>query len=153
MIHPLTRRVTALCVLLVLPHLLACTEYTAVRGVSDAGVQPQVRVTLTDQGRVDAAPRVGLRAQRVEGRLTSMTDSTLSLSVRKVTREGSIEDNYEGDELTLSARDYDAVEKSQTSVPRSILAAGAIIVSAFVVARVGGDVTGSKSGGPASGGK
>jgi len=72
--------------------LLACTEYTQVHNAVDVANQPEVRVTLTGQGRVNVGPRIGLRAVRLEGLLQSMTDSSLSLSVRKVSREGGIED-------------------------------------------------------------
>jgi hypothetical protein len=144
----LTRRITALILLGSLANLMACTEYTPVRGAVDTRAQPDVRVTLTDQGQLDVAPRVGLRARQLEGTLQSMTDSSLALSVRKVSREGGIEDSYVGEQLSLSARDFEAVEKSRTSVVRSVLAAGAIIASAFVIAKGAGNISGGDKGGP-----
>jgi hypothetical protein len=142
------RRITAGVVAVLLANLVACTEYTPVRESLDAANQPEIRVRLTDQGRVDVAPRIGLRATELEGVLQSMTDSSLSLSVRKVSREGGIEDSYAGEQLSLSNHDFETVEKSRTSVPRSILAAGAIIASVFLIAKGAGDVSGGKNGGP-----
>lgn len=142
------RRMTAFLVLASFSNLVACTEYTAVRGSVDAAAQPDVRITLTDQGQMDVASRIGLRARRLEGTLQSMTDSSLSLSVQKVSREGGIEDTYAGEQISLSKRDFDTVEKSRTSVPRSILVAGAIIASTFLIAKGAGDVSGGKTGGP-----
>lgn len=147
------RRAVATGLLVSFANLLACTEYVPVSGAVDAAAQPSVRVTLTDQGRVDAAPRIGLRAVRVEGVLQSMTDSSLSLSVRKVSREGGIEDNYVGEALALTRRDFDAVEKSKTSVSRSILVAGALIASALLIAKGAGDLSGGGGGGPPPPGK
>ncbi len=142
------RRLTALLVSASFANLVGCTEYTPVRGAVDATAQPDVRITLTDQGQTDLAPKIGLRARQLEGTLQTVTDSSLALSVRKVSREGGIDDTYAGEQLSLSARDFDAVEKSRTSVPRSILMACAIVVSAFAIAKGAGNVSGGDKGGP-----
>jgi len=142
------RRVAASVMLILFTNLVACTEYSPVRGDIDAARQPEVRITLTDQGQVDVAPRIGLRAMKLEGILQSMSDSSLSLSVRKVSREGGIEDSYADEQLSLSPRDFQAVEKSRTSVARSILLTGAIVIASFLVAKGAGDVSGGKTGGP-----
>src|SRR4051794_7409490 len=141
------RRVTGAVVAVLFANLLACTEYIPVRGAVDGASSPAVRVTLTDQGTVDVAPRIGLRARTLEGIVQSMTDSSLSLTVRKVSREGGIEDSYEGERLTLLARDYGAVETSRTSVSRSLLLTGAIIAGALLAAKGATDLSGGKTGG------
>ncbi len=145
--NQVARRATAVLLLGSFANLVGCTEYTPVRGAIDTHAQPDVRVTLTDQGQLDVAPRIGLRARQLEGTLQSMTDSSLALSVRKVSREGGIEDSYAGEQLSLSARDFEAVAKSRTSVVRSVLAAGAIIASAFLIAKGAGNVSGGDKGG------
>jgi len=134
--------------MLLFANLLACTEYVPVRGALDAAAAPEVRVNLSDQGRVNVTPRIGPRVSRVDGVLQSMNDSSLTLSVRNVAREGGIEDSYQDIQLTLSTRDYDTVERGRISKPRSLLLAGAIIVSAFLVARGATDLSGGKNGGP-----
>jgi hypothetical protein len=141
------RAVTAGVVAVLFANLVACTEYIPVTGMVDAGPAPQVRVTLTDQGTVDVAPRLGLRAERIEGLLRGMSDSALTLTVRKVSRAGGIEDSYEGEQISLAPRDFDAVEKSRTSAPRSFLLAGAIVVGSFLIARGAGDIVGGGNGG------
>jgi hypothetical protein len=142
------RRLVATLLAGTFANLLGCTEYTPVRGTVDASRQPEVRVILTDQGQLDVASRIGLRALRLEGTLQSMTDSSLTLIVHKVSREGGIDDNYAGEQLSLSARDFDAVETSKTSVARSLLLAGVIIASTFVIAKGAGDIAGGNNGGP-----
>ena len=127
-------------------NLVACTEYIPVKGLVDAGPPPEVRVTLTDQGTVDVAPKIGLRAERLEGLLRGMSDSSLSLTVRKVSRVGGIEDSYDGEQLSLLPRDFYSVEKSRTSAPRSFLLAGAIVVGSLLIARGAGDVIGGGGG-------
>lgn len=145
---PSRRRITGSAAILLFANLLACTEYVPVRGTLDVEAAPEVRVDLSDQGRVNVTPRIGPRANRVEGVLESMNDSSLTLSLRKVRREGGIEDSYQDIRLTLSSRDYDAVEKGRISRPRSLLLAGGLIVSAFLIARGAGDLSGGKTGGP-----
>jgi hypothetical protein len=142
------RRVTSVLVALLFANLVACTEYVPVRGAVDAANAPEVRVTLTDQGTVDVASRLGLRAKSLEGVLGSMSDSSLALTVRKVSREDGIEDSYAGEQISLSPRDFDAVAQGRTSVPRTLLLAGAIVAGALLAARGASDLSGGKTGGP-----
>jgi len=69
------------------------------------------------------------------------------LSVRKVSREGGIEDSYAGEPLTLMRRDYESVATGRTSVSRSLLLAGGIIAGALLLGRGAGDLFGGDSGG------
>ena len=77
-----------------------------------------------------------------------MNDSSLTLSLRKVAREGGIEDSYQDIRLVLSSHDYDGVERERVSKPRSLLLAGGIIVSALLIGRGAGDLSGGKTAGP-----
>jgi hypothetical protein len=141
------RRLSGALALVLFANLLACTEYVPVRGTVDPSAQPAVRVTLTDQGTIDVAPRIGMRAETLEGVLQSVSDSSLAMSVQKVSREGGIEDSYAGEPLTLLPRDYESVAKARTSVARSLVLAGGIIAGAFLLARGAGDLVGGDSGG------
>jgi len=77
-----------------------------------------------------------------------MNDSSLLISVRRITREGGGDDTYDGNEISLARQDVELVERSRTSVSRSILAAGAVIASGFLVAKGAGDLSGGKTVGP-----
>ena len=140
------KRTKGVVALVLFANLLACTEYVPVRGSVEATANPQIRVTLTDQGTMDVAGRIGQRARKLEGVLEAMTDTSLTLSVRKVSREGGIEDSYAGERLTLAARDFDAVERGRTSVSRRLLLAGGIVVGALLIAKGAGDLVGGDSG-------
>lgn len=137
------RRAVAALVAVLFANLVACTEYVPVTGSVDAGTNPEVRVSLTDQGTVDVAPRLGLRAKRLQGTLTSMSDSAVALTVHKVAREGGIEDSYLGEQISLARRDFDALEQGRTSKPRSMLLAAAIVAGALAVAKGAGGFSGS----------
>ncbi len=126
---------------------MACTVYTPVRGVEPSQGH-DVRVTLTDAGAVAIAPKIGPRARQLEGTLKQMNDSSVLISVRRITREGGGDDTYDGNEISLARQDVELVERSKTSVSRSILAAGAVIASALLVAKGAGDLSGGKTGGP-----
>ena len=126
---------------------LACTVYTPVRGVEPSQGY-DVRVSLTDNGAVAIAPKIGPRARQLEGTLKQMNDSSLLISVRRITREGGGDDTYDGNEISLARQDIELVERSRTSVSRSILAAGAVLASALLVAKGAGDLSGGKTGGP-----
>jgi hypothetical protein len=106
-----------------------------------------VRVSLSDQGAVDLAPKIGPRARQLEGTLTQASNSTIVVTVRRVTREGGGDDTYNDIPISLPSRDVDGVERSTTSVSRSVLTAGAIVGTALLAARGAGDISGGKDGG------
>jgi hypothetical protein len=131
---------------------VSCTAYTPIRG-SDASPGYDVRIRLTDLGAVNLAPRIGPRARELDGTLREVTDTSLVLFVRRVVREAGGEDSYGGEDLPLKSADFESVEASKTSVPRSILAAGAVLASVFLAAKGAGDASGGKTGGPPPPGK
>jgi hypothetical protein len=140
--------------LLSAPFLMtaSCTVYTPARGVE--GVPGHdVRLRLSDKGAVDLAPKIGPRARSLEGTLRQVTDSSMVVSVRRVAREDQGQDTYDALEITIPSQDIETAETSKTSVPRSFLAAGAIIASAFLVAKGAGDLSGSGGAKPPAGGK
>jgi hypothetical protein len=130
----------------------ACTVYTPVQlGQAVAGYD--VRVTLSDAGSLDLVPKIGGHARSLEGQLKQASDSSILLSVNRVTRDGGGDDTYDGLDLTIPAGDVETMEKSQTSVSRSVLTAGAIVATALLAAKGAGDVIGGKNGGTTSAGK
>jgi hypothetical protein len=131
---------------------ISCTSYTPIHGV-EAVPGNNVRVQLSDKGAVDLAQRIGPRARQLEGTLKQVTDSSMLLSVRRVTREGGGEDTYDGQDISIPSQDIETAETSRTSVPRSILAAGGILASAFLVAKGAGDISGGSSSRPPPGGR
>jgi hypothetical protein len=130
----------------------SCTVYRPVRGV-EAVTGHDVRVRLSDKGAVDLAPRIGPRARTLEGTLRQVTDSSMVVLVSRVAREDQGQDTYDALEITIPSQDIETAETSKTSVPRSFLMAGAIIASAFLVAKGAGDLSGGGETKPPPGGK
>jgi hypothetical protein len=147
-------RTALLSALLSAPVLVtvSCTVYTPVHGV-EAAPGYDVRLHLSDKGAVDLAPKIGPRARQLEGTLRQVTDSSMVVSVRRVSREDQGQDTYDSLEITIPSQDIETAETSKTSVPRSVLAAGAIIASAFLVAKGAGDLSGGGGNKPPPGGK
>jgi hypothetical protein len=129
----------------------ACTTYTPLR-VADMSPGYNVRVSISDQGAVDLAPKIGPRARQLEGTLTQASDGAIVMSVRRVVREGGGDDTYSDIPISLPSRDIEGVERSTTSLSRSVLTAGAIVGTALLAARGAGDVAGGKDGGKPSAG-
>lgn len=131
---------------------VSCTVYTPVRGV-EAVPGRDVRLRLTDKGAVDLVPRIGPRARTLEGTLRQVTDSSMVVAVRRVSRENQGQDTYDSLEIAIPSQDIETAETSKTSAPRSILAAGAIIATALLAAKGAGDLSGSGGNKPPPGGK
>ena len=129
-----------------------CVAYTPVQ-LRDSRAGYNVRISLSDQGTVDLAPKIGARARQLEGTVKQSADSSIVLSVRRVSREGGGDDTYDSLDVAIPLSDIASVERSQTSVSRSVLTAGAIVATALLAARGAGDVTGGKGGGPPPVGK
>ncbi|HEX9607734.1 MAG TPA: hypothetical protein VF962_10920 [Gemmatimonadaceae bacterium] len=132
--------------------IASCTSYTAIHGIETAPGN-NVRVRLSDKGAVDLVQSIGPRARQLEGTLKQVTDSSMVVSVRRVTREGGGEDTYDGQDISIPSQDIETAEASRTSVSRSILAAGGILASALLVARGAGDISGGSSNRPPTGGR
>lgn len=125
----------------------ACTEYTPIHGIA-ATPGYDVRVRLTDNGAVNLVPKIGPRARQLQGTLKQVSDTSMVVLVRKVVREGGGEDTYDGQEISIPSADVELAETSKTSVSKSILAAGGILASAFLIAKGAGDIGGGGSSRP-----
>jgi hypothetical protein len=126
---------------------VSCTAYTPIRRVETAPGS-NVRVRLSYKGAVDLAPKIGPRARQLEGAVKQATDSSLVIAVRRVVRDDAGEDTYDGLEVSIPPQDIETAEVSKTSVSRSILAAGAIIATAFLVAKGASDISGGSGNRP-----
>ncbi len=132
----------------VLLSCCACQAYTPI-SVTPATAAQDVRVNLTEAGMAASFGRLGSGAASMEGRLENVSDSTLSLSVTQLTRSGGDDEARASESVTIPRSQIASVEHRQTSVVRSLLAAGAAAGGAFLVARAigNGDQTGAARGG------
>jgi hypothetical protein len=129
--------------------LAACQVYTPI-AVSPAGVGTEVRVTLTDQGMATLAPTIGASARQMEGHITAVTDTSVTIGVTDLTRFNGVEETWKGEPVAIRRSDIATVERKQTSVARSIVLAGLIIGGTAAIAASLG--SGNQTGGPSAGG-
>jgi hypothetical protein len=104
-----------------------------------------VRLTLSDAGAAHLAAMVGPHAAGIEGRITSLTDSTVVLAVSDVTRTTGVDENWSGEAVTVARADIARAELQKTSVVRSVLLTAVLVGGAAIA-------TQAASGGTAEGG-
>lgn len=131
----------------------ACHTYTPVTG---QGIEPGgvVRVRLTDRGAVDVTSSVGPYARAIEGRVSSVTDSTVVLSVIELTRANGQEETWRGESVAVPRSGVAEMATPKVSRSRSWLLAGGLLAGAAALGAVIGGTDGgvSKGSGGSSGG-
>ena len=106
--------------------------------VASASVGPRdVVLEITDRGRVDLDGALGASPLRVTGRLTALTDSTYTLTVREVETMRGETATWQGEAVTLRRSSVGLVQERRFSRGRTALvvlgAVGAVV--AFVITR------------------
>ena len=112
-----------------------------------------VRVQLTDAGTAAVAPVVGPRVVAVDGRLTAISDSALTLAATGTTKENGVEDLWRGEQVIVPRAYVASVAQRAFSRRRTVTASViGLALTAGAYALIGpGGVSGSAgghSGGP-----
>jgi hypothetical protein len=127
----------------------ACYRYTPIDSPSPA-LGSEVRVRLTDAGAVTLAPLVGNRVELVDGRVSSVADTSVTLSVTgTVDRLGS-EVTWKGEQVVFPRSAVAGLERRSLDKGKSYLVGG---IAAGLVAAVGigFSISGNGSGGQSGG--
>ena len=129
----------------------ACYRYTQIDAPSPA-LGSEVRVRLTDAGAVALAPLVGNRIEMVDGRVSSVTDTAVTLSVTATTDRVGSEVPWKGEQVVFPRSSVARLEQKHLDRGKSYMVGG---IAAGLVAAigVGFSVTGNGggSGGPGTG--
>ena len=127
-----------------------CYRYAPITG-TEAG--SEVRLRLTDAGAVTLAPLIGVRIETVDGRVTSVGDTSLVLSVAMTTDRLGNEVSWRGESVTfpralvasVQSREFD---RKRTFVIGGIATAAAVaIAAAFGLNGFGGGTGSGGTGG------
>ena len=122
-----------------------CYRYSPI----DAGAQPalgtEVRVRLTDAGAVSLAPLIGNRIELVDGRLTSVADTAVTLSVTGTTGRLGDETPWRGEEVAIPRTMVSGLERRTLDHKKSYLVGG-ITAGVVALAAIGFTVSGSGGG-------
>jgi hypothetical protein len=127
----------------------ACYRYTPIDSTSPA-LGSEVRVRLTDAGALALAPLVGNRIELVDGRISSVADTSVTLSVTGTTDRLGSEVPWKGEQVVFPRSTFASLERRSLDKGKSYLVGG---IAAGLVAAVGigFTVSGNGSGGQSSG--
>jgi hypothetical protein len=126
-----------------------CYRYTPIDSPSSA-LGSEVRVRLTDAGAVTLGPLVGNRIELVDGVISSVADSGLTLSVTSTTDRLGVEVPWKGEAVLFPNSALAGVERRSLDRGKSYLVGG---ITAGLVAAVGigFGISGSGGGGRTGG--
>ena len=127
----------------------ACYRYTPIESSSPA-LGSEVRLRLTDAGAITMAPLVGNRIEVVDGHVSSLADTSVTLSVTgTIDRLGS-EVTWKGEQVVFPRTTVAGLERRSLDKGKSYLVGG---ITAGLVAAVGigFSISGSGSSGQSSG--
>ena len=125
-----------------------CYSYSPIDPTPSA-VGAEVRVRLTDAGAVTLAPYIGNRIELVDGRVSAVTDTAVTLAVTETTDRLGVETSWRGESVTIQRGMLAEFRGRSISRRRSFMAGG---ITAGLVALVGVGFTLSGSGGDGRGG-
>ena len=114
--------------------LTACYEYSAFTPTQNT-IGKAVRVQLTDAGTSRVAAFVGPNANYLDGNLSTLTDTTYTLSLTDLGRRNGTEESWKGEPLTLARADVNSITLRKASAGRSAALTGLLMGGAFLVAR------------------
>ena len=145
------RRTTALLTWLSLAtSTTACAVYTPLDR-DGARARAEARIDLTERGTLELSPRIGVAVASVDGRVTTVTDSTLIVAlVQTVTRNGDTQ-QWQGEPLVIPLGYISGYRQRQPSTARSLLLGGGILLGVLGAGAAFG-IGNSGSGGNTGGG-
>lgn len=129
-----------------------CYHYAPIPSASPP-LGTEIRLHLTDAGAVGLGPVVGNRIALLDGRIVTVADSALTLSVTGTTDQLGIETTWKGEQVTVPRGAIATLGLRRLDRKRSYVAGGiaagiaAIAGAAFNIAGAGG---GKSSGGGGS---
>ena len=130
----------------------ACYRYTPIDSPSPA-LGTEVRVRLTDAGAIALAPLVGTRIEVVDGRISSIADTAVTLSVTGTTDRLGSEVTWKGEQVSFPRSAVAGLEQRSLDRGKSYLAGGiaaGLVVAVGIGFSISGDGGGGKTGGTGS---
>jgi hypothetical protein len=127
----------------------ACYRYTPIDSPSPA-LGTEVRVRLTDAGAVTLAPLVGNRIEVVDGRISSIADTAVTLSVTGTTDRLGSEVTWKGEQVSFPRSAVAGLERRKLDRGKSYIVGG-IAAGLVAAVGVGFSITGSGGGGKTGG--
>jgi hypothetical protein len=131
----------------------ACYQYASFQPTTSTLGQA-VRVKLTDAGTSHVASLVGPGATYLDGNLSTLTDSSLTIAVMDLGRLNGTEESWKGEQVTVARTEASSIELRKAAPGRSAALTAALVGGAALVARAIGAGEGAirtRAGGGSSG--
>ena len=133
-------RLSALATLALTTLLSACFTYDQVAVGANTPANADVRVAIEPSASNLIVAAVGPRVAMVEGHTVSADDSTLTVSVRTITRGAGSEENWNGDAVRIPRAAIARVERRRLDPLRTGLIAGGVVGAAILAGHSGTSV-------------
>ena len=125
--------------------LAGCYQYVPVDASTSVPLRRDVAVEITDRGRFELGGAIGTSPTRVEGRILSASDTTLTLAVRNVHAIDGSTTPWAGEAVTVRRSGIAGVRERRLSAARTGLLAGLFAGAVALVFTVGLSVFGGSS--------
>jgi hypothetical protein len=110
----------------------------------------EVRVRLTDAGAITLAPYVGNRIELIDGHISSVVDTAVTVSVTGTTDRLGVEATWRGEQVSIPRTAFYELTRRTLDRRRSFVA-GAIVAGVIVAIGIGFSVAGNGGGGKTGG--
>jgi hypothetical protein len=127
----------------------ACYRYQPIDSASPA-LGTEVRVRLTDAGAVTLAPLVGNRIELVDGTISSVADTAVTLAVTQTTDRLGSEVPWKGESVVFPRAAVASLERKSLDRGKSYLTGG-ILAGLVAAVGIGFSISGG-GGGSSTGG-
>ena len=103
----------------------ACATYTPIT-LQLAPQSGTVRLSLSDDARAQSFGILGNQIESIEGEVSSVTDSAVTIVAREVGHVDADDERFRGETVMIPSHYVVAAARKKTEVARSLLLAGAI---------------------------
>ena len=128
---------------------IGCYRYAPIDPQAQSALGTEVRVRLTDAGAVSLGPLIGNRIELVDGRLVSVADTSLTLSVTSTTGRLGEETPWRGEEVAIPRTMVGGFERRTLDHKKSYVVGGitaGVVALAAIAFTVAGNSGGGKTG-------
>ena len=120
---------------------IGCSRYVELGTISPVA-GGDARLTLSMRSSQVTYGPIGSAVRQIEGRIVSVSDSTIDVAVSGVTRTTGFRESWTGQKVSVARNNVTSIEAKQFSVPRTLGTLGAVVAAGFVArGAMGGEGT------------
>jgi len=132
---------------------IGCSRYVELGTVSPVP-GGDARLTLSMRSSETGYGPIGSAVRQIEGKIISLSDSTIDMAVTGVTRVTGFSESWSGQKVSVARSNITSIEAKKLSMPRTLGTLGAFVAAGFVAhGAMGGEGTSTGVGKPNPGNK